>query len=151
MHKIALIALALFATTLLGFAPLVGDESKERLPEQPETKDLPPEDRDWAGYVFDADSTAGMNKRLAEAQKLLKSRMQGLIDQLATDLDDEGDRLLMRSQSDWKQYALSNSAFDADAYRGGTLAGPTGGMSYTDKLCKRIKELNQAIEARKPR
>ena len=140
MKKMGLAALlipALFLLTL--YLPATEADNKTR-----------PEDRDWATYVFDGSSTADMNGRCLEAYATLEQRMDNVFKQLLSEIDDEADALAKQNQEDWQRYALSKRSFDADIYRGGTLSGPSAGISYISELCRRIKELNHAIEARQP-
>jgi len=141
MNKLALTALSLCCIAMLGIAPLA-----------PEREDIPlPEDRDWTGYIGDGTSTRDMANRALEGYDILGARMQGFLDKLYDDLDDEGDALLKQNHKDWETYAKSKRSFDADVYRGGTLSSVVAGMSYCDELCRRIKELKVAIKAREPR
>ena len=140
MNKTGLIVALILAFTLVGNASMT-TQAEEK---------VEPEDRDWPSYVYDGDTTVEMHMRCREAYDILEKRMQTVFDQLLAEIDDEADALAKQNQQDWQQYALSKRSFDADIYRGGSLAGPTAGVSYISELCRRIKELQHAIEDRRP-
>lgn len=138
MNKIALVTVALCAAALLGFAPSI----------QQDEADVLPEDRDWLEYIFDGNSTADMRDRCSEATGVLNKRMYLLLEEFYATLDDEGDALLKQNQKDWLAYAKSKQSLSADAYRGGTLAGPASSASFVKESCRRITELKLQLAGR---
>ena len=104
------------------------------------------EDIDWAKLVQNAGSNYDMKMKSVDGVNALNIRIDWLISDAKTALDEQAHKLLILNQESWVRYAKSKAAFISDSYRGGTLEGLSYGyaMIYLQKL--RISEIKDMIK-----
>lgn len=140
--RLAILFLCLGAAATLGLSSDQNETNKQ----QP-----PAEERDWDAYAQEQTTTLGQVRRYDEAVDRLEARLEQLLGRLYDVMDDDADALLRTNQADWQRYMESKSAWDADVYRGGSLSRVAGLRSVVHEYCRRIDELKQATQARKPK
>ncbi|WP_017293549.1 lysozyme inhibitor LprI family protein [Geminocystis herdmanii] len=105
------------------------------------SRDIPPEDQDWYGFMETEDTNLGMKIKGGEAMEVLNQRLNEIITKMNLSLDSEAQNLLRESQSTWVNYAQKKCEFMSDKYRGGTHQGLAYSYCFIGEQVNRIKEL----------
>lgn len=104
---------------------------------------IPAEEKDWNEFIGKADNVYSMNTRSKEAMHTLDERLDEIIAEQTTKLDEKSSELLQKNQSAWMSYIRSKCTFLADAYRGGSYASPAYGECVVKEQLLRVKEIQE--------
>ena len=103
------------------------------------------ENIDWVKLIQNAGTNYDMKMKASEGIKELNSRIDSIIHDAKSVLDEQAHKLLILNQENWIKYSESRASFTADAYRGGTHQGLSYGYAMINLQKLRIVELNEMI------
>ncbi|MGL1933166.1 MAG: lysozyme inhibitor LprI family protein [Desulfotalea sp.] len=113
-----------------------------------EAEIIPAEKKDWHAFIGEADNVYSMNTRAKEAMHTLDERLDEIIAKENEKLDEKAAKLLQKNQSAWMAYIRTKCSYLADAYRGGSYAGPAYGECVAGEQVLRAKELQEMFKDR---